>query len=263
MAYQSNLMGEFWRGQRQRRLATGTSLTQNEMGGLLNPILDTNARMAEAAARREQQQSQFNQTMDLRKDEVANQRLTGMVGGVTQAAMLPLAYGAGKSMGWWGTQPTTPNSGLLGTPTVPAMDTMGTGGQTLPNLMTAQGSVVPTVAGTTAQGATIGVPAAAGGVAPEATSLAAEQAGTGLLGTTGTVAGPAGLAGVAGGYLGQKVISPIVPFGGAKEKAATGGALGGAAAGALAGAAATSWSGPGAAVGAVIGGIIGGISSLF
>jgi len=103
MAYQSNLMGEFWRGQRQRRLATGTSLTQNEMGGLLRPTLDTEAAMAEAAARREQQQSQFNQQMDLRKNEVANQRLTGMVGGVTQAAMLPLAYGAGKSMGWWGT----------------------------------------------------------------------------------------------------------------------------------------------------------------
>ena len=180
MAYQSNLMGEFWRGQRQRRLATGTSLTQNEMGGLLRPTLDTEAAMAEAAARREQQQSQFNQQMDLRKREVANQRLTGMVGGVTQAAMLPLAYGAGKSMGWWGgntapVAPTTAPGGLLGAQSAispaaaatttaqgglaptPAMDTLATAGNIAPNLMAVGNAPAAPAAGMS--------PLAAGGAA--------------------------------------------------------------------------------------------------
>lgn len=178
MAYQSNLMGDFWRGQRQRRLATGTSLTQNEMGGLLRPTLDTEAAMAEAAARREQQQSQFNQQMDLRKNEVANQRLAGMVGGVGQMAMLPLAYGAGKSMGWWGSNAppaAAQPAGLLG----------------------GQSAVAPAAAGaTTAQGGLLSaplggttLPGQAGGMSLLRDSAAAPATGLSPIDAGGQAAG--------------------------------------------------------------------------
>ena len=223
MAYQSNLLGDFWQGYRQRRIGTGLPLSQNEMGGLLNPILDTNARMADDAARREQQQSQLNQQMNLRKDEVANQRVTGMVGGVTQAAMLPLAYGAGKSMGWWGgntapVAPTTAPGGLLGgqslvspaaaatttaqgglAPT-PAMDTLATAGNIAPNLMAVGNAptapaagMSPLAAGGTAAGLYAGQVALGNAVQPTMDKIGMPMTGKGFTygGLPGAFAGGA------------------------------------------------------------------------
>ena len=245
MAYQSNLMGDFWRGQRQRRLATGTSLTQNEMSGLLRPALDTEAAMAEAAARREQQQGQFNQQMDLRKSEVANQRMAGMVGGVTQMAMLPMAYGAAKNMGWIGGSTAPAAAGAL-------------------TSSTAQGAVGAAGVGTGAQGALAGAadPGLAGGTAAPGVvgpmSAVEGAGGAGLLGAAGSAALPATAGVVGGNLLGQG----IARMTGMHQKTAgqVGGVIGGAAAGAAYGSVVP---GVGTMVGGVVGGIIGGISSLF
>jgi hypothetical protein len=278
MAYESNLMGDFWRGYRQRRLATGQSLSQNEMSGLLSPTLDMNRKMEDDAARREQQQSQFNQQMNLQKDAAANQRMAGMVGGVGQLAQLPLAYGAGKSLGWWGGG-TGEAGGGYGTQNLinsvnpyRSMSTTTVSGPS--NLMggtapaTAQQAVgaAGTLGG--AQAASVGVPMA--NAAPYAASApltygsVAGEAGSGLGAaggiTAGSIAAPVG-AGLLGGQLGSSLAMKYSPIGGDREKKIGGGIVGGAAGGAAAGTAVMP--GPGTAVGGVIGGIIGGISSLF
>ena len=244
MAYQSNLMGDFWRGQRQRRLATGTSLTQNEMGGLLRPTLDTEAAMAEAAARREQQQGQFNQQMDLRKNEVANQRLAGMVGGVGQMAMLPLAYGAGKSMGWWGSNAppaAAQPAGLLGGQSAVAPAAAGA--------TTAQGGLLSAPLGGAAYPGVAGgttLPGQAGGMSLLSNAPAAVPgAGSSLMGAAGPIAGLAG-AQLATGLAAQPTMNKIgLPMTG---KGFTYGGLPGAMAG---------------GVYDVVHGIVGGISKMF
>lgn len=262
MAYQSNLMGDFWRNYRQRRVGAGNALSQNEIGGLLTPMLDNNARMAQEAGQRDLQRSQFDRQMSLQERAQKSQNTAAIVGGVGQLAQLPMAYSSAKNLGWFGSKPPAPVS-----PTAPNLMAAN------PTATTAQGTVAPAVAGTTAQAATVGGTEAASLAAYDAAMAEGAAAGVGstagttagLLSTTGTVSGPAGAAGTVGAYLGGALGRGVARKTGMHEKTAgdVGGVLGGAAAGALAGAAATSWSGPGMAIGGLIGGAIGAVSALF
>ncbi len=227
MAYQSNLLGDFWRGYRQRRIGSGMPLSQNEIGGLLGPMLANDARKAREQGLLDEQRRRF----DLQRED---QQMAGKVAGVGQLAQLPIAYGAAKSMGWLG------------------------GGAA-----TAQGAVAPAAASTLgAQGlASAAYPGIAGGTAaPGAVGgMSAVGAGSpGLLATAAPFAA-AGGAGLLGGALLGPTLDKILPGGGK-----TGKAVGGAAGGAIAGAAAGSIvPGVGTVVGGLIGGAIGAISSLF
>jgi len=48
MAYQSNLLGDFWRSYRQKRIGGGAP-SKREMGGLLGPMLQYDAQKAKEA----------------------------------------------------------------------------------------------------------------------------------------------------------------------------------------------------------------------
>jgi hypothetical protein len=266
--YQSGLLNDFFRRQNQRRAGTGLPTSYQEQRGLLDPMLAYEAQRETEAGRRRDAMSLEQQRIDIAKEAQSTNKLTGVIGGVGQLAMLPLAYGAGKNMGWWGgsTAPptvapaTTPN--LMFAPPAGAATAQGAVGATgtVGGAQQLAGAAYPGIAGGTATPAAVGPMSAVG---------AGETAGTGLLGTTGTVAGPAGLAGTAGSYLGGALGEAVARRTGMHEKSAGdvgavgGGVVAGAVAGAMAGATSTSWSGPGAIIGGVIGGIIGGISRLF
>jgi hypothetical protein len=274
MAYQSNLMGDFWRGYKQKRIGTGMPLSQNEMTGLMSPMLAYDAQRADAASLREQQASEFNRKMNLAEQAQKDQANANMVGGVTQMAMLPMAYQSGKSMGWWGgsTAPST---------VAPATTPNLLAGAPASNVAaySAQGSVG--AAGTGAAGAAGGAQAAVVPMANAAPYAAAPalsygaggEVGAGLGSSGGLMAGEGGAAGVGalgytgvgaagllGGMGGHYLADKISPIGGEKEKRIGGSIIGGAAAGAAVGSVVP---GIGTLVGGVIGGIIGGISSLF
>ena len=286
VAYQSGLLGDFYRRKAQQRALTGLPTSYQEQRGLLDPMLAYNAQREQQAGLLANQASQFDRQMSLQEKVRRDQATAGMVGGVGQLAMLPLAYGAGKSMGWWGgkaavTAPTvapvtdasiTAAGGAFNAPTAAAAGYgLQTPGYTAPGLNTAQGSLTAGAAGTTAQGGLLGTSPAYTGATGTAAYGSAEGAGTagvlgaeggGLLGTAGTVAGPAAL-GAGAGMWGMGKLMGVGGPGHQGGEVHTANILGGIAGGAMAGAAATSWSGPGAIIGGVIGGIIGGISSLF
>ena len=284
MAYQSNLLNDFWRSYRQKRIGTGQPLSQSEMGGLLGPMLEFDARKAQEIGQRQQRQAELDRQFSLQEQAQKDQRSAAIVGGVGQIAQLPMAYGAAKSTGMipksfellkpgtWGgvTPPTTP----MVSPTAPT--TQGTnlmGGDSSPTAAggaTAMGQVgaagplggaqlsgaaYPGIAGGTA------VPGAVGEMSAAGAGAAAETAGAGLLGTASGAALPAAVGSFAGRMLGKPISKAL----GTHEKTTTdvAGVLAGAAAGAVAGGVATSWSGPGAVIGAGVGFIIGGISALF
>jgi len=200
------------------------------MTGLLNPTLEMNRKMADDAARLAERRGEFNQTMDLAKNKQEAENLQGMVGGVTQAAMLPLAYQSAKNQGWLGGKPAVAGTESL--------------------LKTSQGQVGAASAPAGVQSAV--TPQVPGYFAGDtAGALGAVPAAPGLLSTAGASVGPAGLGVVGGNILGQG----IAKMTGMHQKTAgqVGGVIGGAGVGFAVG-------GP---VGGVIGGIIGGISSLF
>jgi hypothetical protein len=225
--------------------ARGRRVPSQIVQGLLQADLDKSKQFSMMENTRNKQLNMEQQRIDILKEQQEAQEMAGMVGGVGQIAQLPLAYGAGKSMGWWG-----------------GAKTAGTAGAG------AQAAVAPAVASTGAQTAAYGVPMAGAapysatpalsyGVAGEVGGgVAAESAG--LLGTLAPFAGPAA-AGLLGGTLLADPLNKILPGGGK-----TGKAIGGAAGGAMAGAAMGSVvPGVGTLVGAGIGALVGGISSLF
>lgn len=227
MAYQTNLLGDFWRGYRQRRIGSGMPLSQNEIGGLLGPMLANDAAKARQQGLLDEQRRRF----DLQRKD---QEMAGKVAGVGQLAQLPIAYGAAKSMGWIGGAGTA-----QGAVAPAAASPLGAQGLA--------SAAYPGIAGGTAAPGAVGGMSAVGG---------AESAG--LLSTAAPLAA-AGGAGLLGGALLGPTLDKILPGGGK-----TGKAVGGAAGGALAGAAAGSIvPGVGTVVGGLIGGAIGAISSLF
>jgi hypothetical protein len=262
MAYQSNLMGDFWRGYKQKRIGTGMPLSQNEMTGLMSPMLNYDAQRADAYNLREQQASEFNRRMSLAEQAQKDQANANKVSGATQLAMLPMAYQSAKGLGWvgGGTAPAAASAptvapNLMSAPTVGAATAQGAVGATgtVGGAQQLAGAAYPGIAGGTATPAAVGEMSAVG---------AGEAAGTGLLGIAGTVAGPAAL-GAGLGMLGMNKLMGVGGPGHQGGEVHTANISGGIVGGAIAGAAATSWSGPGAIVGGIIGGIIGGISSLF
>lgn len=191
MAYQSNLLGDFWQSYRQKKLG-GAKFTRREAGNLLGPMLEYDARKAEEAGRREQQQNQFNASLSLQERARKDQQLAAAVSGVGQLATLPLGYKVGKDLLG------------LGTKAAPTVTT------------TAQGAVAPAVAGTTAQGGALTgggltggaleAEAALAGGAPEAATFAAgTQAAPSLFSTAAPVVGPA-VAGAGALYAGGKYV---------------------------------------------------------
>ena len=287
VAYQSGLMGDFFRRSAQQRALTGLPTSYQEQRGLLDPMLAYDAQKTQQAGLLANQQAQFDRQMSLQEKARRDQQVAGMVGGVGQLAMLPLAYGAAKNLGWIGgkTAVTAPAAAPVtdasitaagGAFNAPNAAAAGYGlqapGYTAPVLSTAQGSVTPgLLGGTTAQGAAIGAgggSAAYTGATGTAAYGSAEGAGTasvlgaeggGLLSTVGTYAPPVA-AGLLGGNLGSKLAMKYSPIGGQREKTIGGGILGGAAAGAAAG---SFFPGVGTLVGGVVGGILGGLGSLF
>jgi hypothetical protein len=236
----------------QWSVSKGRRVPSQIVQGLLQADLDKSKQFSMMENTRNKQLNMEQQRIDILKEQQEAQEMAGMVGGVGQIAQLPLAYGAGKSMGWWG-----------------GAKTAGTAGAG------AQAAVAPAVASTGAQTAAYGVPMAgaapysatpalsygvAGEVGGGVGATSAGSAGsTGLLGTAGPYAGPAG-AGLLGGMAGHYLADKISPIGGEKEKRIGGSIVGGAAAGAYMGSVVP---GVGTLVGGVIGGIVGGISSLF
>jgi hypothetical protein len=185
------------------------------------------------------------QRTNILQDQADAQKTAGMVGGVGQLAMLPLAYGAAKSSGMLpqGFQLTSPSTWGGGGGANTAQGLVGAGGAT--------GGATTQLAPSAFQGAGTGMAEGAG-------FTLGSEAGGGLLSTAAPYAGVAG-AGLLGGSMLGPTLDKILPGGGK-----TGKVVGGAAGGALAGAAIGSvLPGPGTLVGGAIGGIIGGISSLF
>lgn len=265
MAYQSNLMGDFWRGYKQKRIGTGMPLSQNEMTGLMSPMLQYDAQKADAYNLREQQASEFNRRMSLAEQAQKDQANANKISGVTQLAMLPMAYQSAKGLGWVG-------GGTAPAPAAQAPNLLSSGVPTT-NVApySAQGSVgAAGTAGGVQYASTAGLASEATGTAGTAGYGMAEGAGSagiisgseggaGLLGAASSYAPVVG-AGYLGGQFGHRLADKYSPIGGEKEKRIGGGIVGGAAAGAAVGSIVP---GVGTAVGAIVGGIIGGISSLF
>lgn len=257
MAYQSNLLGDIYRRQSQRRALTGLPSSYQETRGLYDAALDYDARKAADAARLEEQRSQFNASLDLQKRAQKGQELASVVGGVGQFAQLPIAYGAAKNMGLLpkGFQLTSPSTWGGGS----APNLLGATGAT-GAVTTAQGAVAPVAAVPAQSAAFTGATGTAGFGAAEGSGaagvLGAESGG--LLSTVAPYAGPVG-AGLLGGSLLGPTLDKILPGGGRAGKA-----VGGAAGGAMAGAAMGSVvPGVGTLVGGLIGGALGALGSLF
>ncbi len=172
---------------------------------------------------------------DIATEEAEKTRRAGQITGAVQTAeSIPMTYAAYKYY--------TGGGAAKGPGAVPGA-TPGT----------ATPGVTPAVSGEMAAGGPEAMGTTAGPMATQAPGFFTEAGGM-------TTVGGAGLAGgVAGAY--APLPKGAIPFGGAKEKAVTGGVVAGAGAGAITGAAMTSWSGPGAIIGTIVGGIAGGLSA--
>lgn len=268
--YQSGLLGDFYRRQSQRRALTGLPSSYQEQRGAIDPMLAYDAQKTHEAGLLSQQALQFDRQMSLQEKARKDQATAGIVGGVGQLAMLPLAYGAGKNLGWWGTK--TPPVNSAATPsTLPQITTnYDANGIATPGLLSgtgAQATVAPAAAATPAQApllagtsyASAPEMAATTGQSAWAEPAAATTSGGELLGSVSQY-GPPAIGGLLGGKLGSSLAMKYSPIGGQQEKKIGGGILGGAVTGAAIGSVGGA---AGSLVGAVIGGIIGGISSLF
>ena len=248
--YQSGLLNDFYRRQGQRRSLTGLPSSYQETRGLMDPILAYDAQKTKEAGLLAQQQSQFDRQMQLQEKSSKDQQTAGMVAGVGQLAMLPMAYQSAKSLGWVGGAQAAPATGtnLMGTSTAAA------------GASTAQGAVGAAGTAGGAQAATVPMAGAAPYSATPALSYGAMggEVGGGVGGTAG--AEGAGLLGGAAswgaaGYLAGDMLSNAIhankPISRTIKGATTGAAIG------------SVVPGIGTLVGGVIGGVIGAISSLF
>ena len=241
MAYQSNLLGDFWTSYRQRRATGGRPLTSGEMRGLLDPMMGLEFQRGEAAAERARQQENFNRQMSLQEQAVRNQNRAASIGGVAQlGGLLGQGYLGYKGLQLAGQQVASTsafNQQLLGL--------LGGGG----------GAANAGIAGTTGAANLAGgmlpgsmAPGVVGGMSP---ALAAEgAAGAAAPSAAAGVAGAA-LPGIAGGVAGFGLSKLI----GANEDISQGMTLAGA--GAMAGFY-VGWP-----IGAIVGGGLGVIASLF
>lgn len=200
--------------------------------------------------------------------------LTPSAGGVSGVGVSPGIPGSSGTATAAGVGPITPGlASAFSAGTAPVGGSIsafpGTAGLVGPSGLPLSASVAAPAASGAATAAGLGstsAPAAvSGAIGPTvgstigsttgtASGTGAATAGAATAGVTSYL-GPVG-AGFAGGQIGSKLIGPLLPFGGKREKAIIGGGLGGAGAGALAG---SIIPGVGTAIGAVVGGVVGAI----
>lgn len=245
----------------QYEASTGRRIRPQVVQGLLQADLDKAKQFAMEENIRNQQLSMQQQQLDIQKQQVADQNRAAMVGGAGQLAQLPLAYSAGKNLGWWG----TPKPGVVqstnavpyanATTTSPALLSQGTAQGAVGAAGTTAGAQVPLMAAqNTASTGAVSYGSVAGEMGAGLGTASTAGASVGL----GAVLAPAG-AGLLGGSLLGPTLNKILP-GGGKTGRVVGGVAGGAAAGAAMGSIVP---GIGTLVGAAIGGLVGGISELF
>jgi hypothetical protein len=190
MAYQSNLLGDFWRSYRQKRIGTGQPLSKNEMGGLLGPMLEYDARKASEAGERARVQGNSDRDFALREKTQKDQSTASMVSGVGQLAQLPMAYESAKKIWPGGNGLSSQDLMARSLETQAANDALRNATST-----TAQGSV-NLLGSNTAQGAAAGATEAASMAAYDASMAEGAAAG---VGSSATPAATGGLTGSAGG----------------------------------------------------------------
>jgi hypothetical protein len=203
--YESGLLNDFFRRSGQRRALTGLPTSYQEQRGLLDPMLAYNANMQAEADRRAKQMSIEQQRLDIAKDAQSTNQMAGVIGGVSQLSMLPMAYGAAKNMGWFGTP--------------------------------AQAQVVAPAVGSSPMASAPAYSGYGGGlldVGGKAAGAPAASTGQGLLGTTAGAAGAVAGLGV-GQYMSGKALQPTMDKAGmsATNKGWTYAGLPGAATGAV------------------------------
>jgi hypothetical protein len=96
MAYQTNLLGDFWTSYTQRRRTGGRPLTRREVGGLLDPLYASEAQKSIAAGARAEERRRFDLSYNLQKEAMDRQQRAATISGLTQ---LPLTYGVAKQAG--------------------------------------------------------------------------------------------------------------------------------------------------------------------